>query len=78
MEEENKLEDIKQFFKKNSDKEDVKKYLSELSCETKLDRLKRQKGDLITNIELFQNQLQYVNQEIVSELGLLKKDATSN
>ena len=67
------LNDIDKFLKENVDNEEVKNYLSSIK-ETRLDALQRQKGNLITNIELFQNQLQIVNQEIIKELGLQKKD----
>lgn len=67
------LNDIDKFLKENVDNEEVKNYLSSIK-ETRLDALQRQKGNLITNIELLQNQLQIVNQEIIKELGLQKKD----
>ena len=67
------LNDIDKFLKENVDNKEVKNYLSSIK-ETRLDALQRQKGNLITNIELFQNQLQIVNQEIIKELGLQKKD----
>ena len=38
----------------------------------KLSELYKQKGELITNIELFQTRLQKINQEIGKELGILK------
>lgn len=44
----------------------------------KLNELYKQKGELITNIELFQSRLQIINQEIAKELGILKKDANIN
>ena len=44
----------------------------------KLNELYKQKGELITNIELFQSRLQTINQEIAKELGILKKDANIN
>ena len=67
------LNDIDKFLKENVDNEEVKNYLSSIK-ETRLDAFQRQKGNLITNIELLQNQLQIVNQEIIKELGLQKKD----
>ena len=67
------LNDIDKFLKENVDNEEVRNYLSSIK-ETRLDAFQRQKGNLITNIELLQNQLQIVNQEIIKELGLQKKD----
>ena len=46
--------------------------------EIKLQELYKQKGEIITNIELFQSRLQIVNQEIAKELGILRKDANIN
>ena len=44
----------------------------------KLQELYQKKGEIITSIELFKNQLQQINQEIIKELGLQKKNADKN
>lgn len=46
--------------------------MAEIKKDDKLGELYKRKGEIITNIELLQNQLQQVNQEILKELGLLK------
>jgi hypothetical protein len=39
-----------------------------------IEELYKQKGELITNIELFQMQLKKVNNEIFKQLNLIKKE----